>query len=286
VCGLVMLELFKVIQKVSVSVLRTRQIGLACNTYTSFEANEPKTLSSGTEKKVPDAKDLPPEAFDAEGKIKAEYIVEEPYASYPEKHSSWDKLEVESGNMTLQEFKDWLKNEKKLDMKLWNFVLGWKMQEDADGKEMKVPYSAPIYPPPIQINYSLLPPLEDGQGDAMKKIMSSAQIPQNQKMKYLNEWKAAKASGMVQSAESSADVVKMDMTLKDILLLMEGKAETAIAEGKINKKLGKSITGVSSRKFWVIPPDQTPSCMTAPEGDEEPVDVRYLAAIKIPLQES
>lgn len=32
----------------------------------------------------------------------AEFVVEEPYAAYPEKHSVWDKLKVPTGSMTLE----------------------------------------------------------------------------------------------------------------------------------------------------------------------------------------
>eukprot|EP00439_Symbiodinium_sp_Y106_P072284 s504_g13.t1 len=114
VCGLVMLELFKLLLGKGTEGFRTRQVGLAVNTYTSFEAQEPKTFASGVEKKVPRAEDLPPDAFDSAGKIKAEYVVEEAYASYPEKHSVWDKIVVPTGTMTLEAFKGWLASEHKL----------------------------------------------------------------------------------------------------------------------------------------------------------------------------
>ena len=37
----------------------------------------------------------------------------------------------------------------------------------------RVPFSTQVYPPPVVIDATLLPPLEDNQGDAMKKIMGS-----------------------------------------------------------------------------------------------------------------
>ncbi|CAE7356033.1 UBA2 [Symbiodinium sp. CCMP2592] len=202
----VMLELFKLLLGKGTEGFRTRQVsrdedkiigfawsgcsavtgslvGLAVNTYTSFEAQEPKTFASGVEKKVPRAEDLPPDAFDSAGKIKAEYVVEEAYASYPEKHSVWDKIVVPTGTMTLEAFKAWLASEHKLQLRTWSFVLGWKKVVDEENKEMRVPVSCQIYPPPVSVDVSLLPPLTDAQGDAMKKIMGSAQIPQAQKMK-------------------------------------------------------------------------------------------------------
>lgn len=108
------------------------------------------------------------------------------------------------------------------------FVLGWKRTEDDAGKEMRVPYSCQVYPPPVVVDASKLPPLEDGQGDAMKKIMGSTTIPQAQKMQYLNAWQTAKRTGVMPSAGS--DAITLDMTLKDILFLMEKKADKAMQD--------------------------------------------------------
>eukprot|EP00933_Yihiella_yeosuensis_P028770 TRINITY_DN22588_c0_g1_i2.p1 TRINITY_DN22588_c0_g1~~TRINITY_DN22588_c0_g1_i2.p1 ORF type:complete len:1213 (+),score=350.78 TRINITY_DN22588_c0_g1_i2:70-3708(+) len=280
VCGLVLFELFKLVMGKDAGAFRTRQIGLAVNTYTSFEAQEPKTFSSGVEKKVPKAEELPADAFDEKGIMKPEYILEEAYAAYPEKHSVWNKLRVPSGTLTLQGLKDWLKTEHKLEMKNWGFVLGWKKDED-EGKEVKVPFSSQIYPIPVSIDASLLPPLEDAQGDAMKKIMGNAAIPAPQKMKYLNEWKNAQKAGKLPS--SSGAEISMETPLKDILALMEKKAAAALKEGTINPKWGTAISGLAGRRFWVIPADQTPSCNTTPADGSEPVDVRFMSRLEIPL---
>ncbi|CAL1162502.1 unnamed protein product [Cladocopium goreaui] len=278
VCGLVMLELFKLLQGKNTDGFRTRQIGLAVNTYTSFEAQEPRSFSSGVEKKVPRAEELPPDAFDDAGKIKAEYVLEEAYASYPEKHSVWDKLSVPTGTMTLEGFKDWLAKEHKLKLRNWSFVLGWKRVVDEENKEMRVPVSSQIYPPPVSIDAKLLPPLTDGQADAMKKIQASAAIPPAQKMKYVSEWQKAKKSGKL--PESTGQEIRPEMTLKDILALMEVKAEKALQDGSIYPKWGKAISDLAGRRFWVIPSDQTPDCATM---DAEPLDVRYMARIEVPL---
>jgi len=282
VCGLVLLELFKIVLGKPLTAFRTRQVGLAVNTYTSFEAQEPKSLTSGSEKKVPKAEELPAEAFDEAGKIKAEYVLEEPYAAYPAKHSVWDKVLVPTGAMTLEGFRDWLKAEHKLTLKSWGFVLGWKRAEDEDGKEMRVPYSTQIYPPPVVIDASLLPPLTDNQGDAMKKIMGNPKVPQPQKMRYLGEWQKAKQSGALPSA--AAEVVTLGISLKDILIAMERKADQAMKDGTLCPKWGKAISGLAGRRFWVIPADQTPSCNTIPEDGSEPLDVRFMARLEVPLQ--
>jgi len=278
VCGLVMLELFKVALDKPADSLRTRQIGLAVNTYTAFETMGPKVLTSGKETQKPKASELPAEAFDDTGNIKAEYIIVEPYAACPEKHSVWDQLVVPRGSMTLEEFKQWLLVEHKVKMTNWSFVLGWKRTEDEEGKEMRVPSATQIYPPPVVIDAALLPALSKPQAEAMKEIMSNAKIPQPLKMRYLSEWQKSKAAGKMPDA--AGEVVKPDMSLKDVLLMMEKKAQAAMEDGTLHAKWGLAISGLASRRFWLIPSDQTPSCTTA---TDDPIEVRYMAAIKIPL---
>ena len=99
--------------------------------FTRCLAQEPRSFSSGVEKKVPRAEELPPEAFDGAGKIKNEYVLEEAFASYPEKHSVWDKIKV-PGSLTLEGFRDWLAKEHKLKLRNWSFVLGWKKMVDEE----------------------------------------------------------------------------------------------------------------------------------------------------------
>eukprot|EP00439_Symbiodinium_sp_Y106_P076312 s504_g15.t1 len=143
---------------------------------------------------------------------------------------------------------------------------------------MRVPVSCQIYPPPVSVDVSLLPPLTDAQGDAMKKIMGSAQIPQAQKMKYLGEWKKAKETGKMPS--SSGQEIRGDMSLKDILALMEVRAEKALQDGSLNPKWGKAISDLKGRRFWVIPTDQTPDC-AAMSASGETLDVRYMARLEV-----
>merc|ERR1711920_842641 len=131
--------------------------------------------------------------------------------------------------------------------KQWAFVLGWRREEDEDGKEMRIPFSTQVYPPPVVIDAKLLPPLEDSQGDAMKKIMGSPTIPQAQKMGYFNAWQKAKKTGEMPAVEA----LTKDMSLRDILVLMEKKADDALQKGTIEKKWGKAISGLAGRKFWV-----------------------------------
>jgi len=282
VCGLVMLELFKIALEKNLCDLRTRQIGLAVNTFTSFEAQEPIKYSSGKEYKKPSASDLPQEAFDENGKIKSEYIEVEEYGAYPEDHTVWDKLVVPSG-LTLEGFKQWLLTEHKLKLKNWSFVLGWKRSEDENGKEVRTPCSTQIFPPPVIVDTTLLPSLEESQGGAMKAIMGSTAIPQAQKQKYLQEWIKGKQAGQFPKGDGQVHA-SLDMSLLDILRLMEKKAQDAMQDGTLFAKWGAAISGLSGRKFWVIPADQTPSCSTVPDdATADSLDVRHLAAIQIPL---
>lgn len=281
VCGLVMLELFKLVLGKPLEAFRSRQIGLAVNTYTSFETQGPNVYSSGVEVNVPKAEELPADAFDEQGLVKKEFYRSESYAAYPERHSVWDKIQIPSSTMTLSSFRDWLLAEHKLFLKTWGFVLGWKRSEDENGKEMRIPFSTQIYPLPTVIDPAQLPPLEDSQAEAVRKIMGNTAVPQTAKMQHLNAWKTAKQTGQLPSAPTNA--VKLDMTLKDILSLMEEKANAALKDGTLCPKWGQAISGLSSRKIWVIPTDQTPSCSTVLENGAEPVDVRHLARIEIPL---
>jgi hypothetical protein len=279
VCGLVMLELFKVVLGKKAASLRLRQIGLAVNTFTSFEADPPKTFTSGVEVTKPDLTELPPEAFDEQGAVKQEFYEKEAYAAAPEKHSIWDKLRVPEGS-TLKSFKEWLQAEHKLDLKSWNIILGWKREEDDVGKEMKCPVTAPVYPPPLVIDPELLPALDVGQAGAMRAITTNPKIPQKDKMKYLGVWREAAAKGAVPPPETNA--VREDMTLVEILELMEQKATDAMASGTLHPKWGKNVTIIGKRKFWLVPAEETPSCNL--EGEEEDTPVRHLAALRIPLR--
>jgi ubiquitin-activating enzyme E1 len=115
VCGLVILELFKLALGHDSEKLMNRQIGLGVNAFTSFTQEPPKKFATFTEKTIPAASDMPAEAFDEAGKIKDDFITSEVRRAYPEGHTIWDKLDVD-GNMTLDEFSSWLTSEHKLTM--------------------------------------------------------------------------------------------------------------------------------------------------------------------------
>ena len=75
VCGLVILELFKLVQGKETNDLMLRQIGLAVNNYTSFTQDPPKKFSSYIEQTVPDHDELEGmDAFDEKG-VNIYYII-------------------------------------------------------------------------------------------------------------------------------------------------------------------------------------------------------------------
>lgn len=281
VCGLVMLEMFKVVAEKPSDKLRTRQVGLAVNNYVSFEANEPKYFRSGEETITPKASDLPENAFDENGKIKDEFKTIDRWAAYPNPHSVWDRIKLPNGTMSMLEFKEWMKTEHKLTLKNWSIILGWKKEEDDEGKEMKVSVSAQVFPPPKIIDASNLPALDLTQPAALQAIQKNAAIGPADKMRYFGEWQKAKNTGQMPAAPT--DVVTGDMSLKDMLFLMEKKASAGLEAGTINPKWGKAISGLEGRAFWMISGDQTPLCETIPEGDAEALEVRFLCSLCIPL---
>jgi hypothetical protein len=69
VCGLVLLELFKLIQNKPTEAYMNRAIGLAVNSYTSFTAEEPIKFSTYTERMIPSSDELPPDAYDEKGMV-------------------------------------------------------------------------------------------------------------------------------------------------------------------------------------------------------------------------
>merc|ERR1719253_1747192 len=162
----------------------------------------------------------------------------------------------------------------------WSVVLGWRKVEE-DGKEVKIPVSANVFPPTVAIDVALLPPASESQGGAMKAIQTNQAIPPAHKMKYITAWSKMKQTGQPPQSEEAPT---MDMSLKDILRMMEKKGNAAIQDGSIMSKMGANISGLDGRSFWIIPADQTPSCVTVLEDPAaEGLDVRHLAAIRIPL---
>ena len=92
VCGLVILELFKLLLQKPTESYMNRQIGLASNTFTSFTADSPNKYTSIIEKSPPALEDTTEEMYDDQGKLKEEFIIKSVKKAYPEKHTVWDKI--------------------------------------------------------------------------------------------------------------------------------------------------------------------------------------------------
>ena len=278
-CGLVILELFKLLLGKDTDSFMNRQIALAVNAYTSFTQEPPVKFSTVTEniQPSPEDPDVPPEAFDATGKVLPEYVVKKVKRSYPEDHSVWDKLKGVTSDVTLQQFVDWFETEHKLKMTSWNFVLGSK-KVTAEGETKQQSVSAPVYPPKVVLNYALLPPLDMSMAQATGAIMRNKDAKPTQQ--YIALWKQCKADGALPSAEEIAAMnsvaITGNSTLYEVLSHMVTLAAELEAEGKIDTRV---ITDLKGRKIWVIPSAETPSCRDIETGD----DIDHMAAIKIDI---
>lgn len=110
----------------------------------------------------------------------------------------------------------------------------------------------------------------------MRKIQMNQAIPPAQKMKYLGEWRTAKASGKLPEA---GEVVTENMSMVAVLKFMARRAQAALGDGTLHPKWGVAVDHLDSRQFWLVPASETPSCEVGKTG----VAVRHLAAIRIPL---
>jgi ubiquitin-activating enzyme E1 len=265
VCGLVVLELFKLAFNAPTDSLMSRMIGLAVNTYTTFSQDPPKEFESRTETTAPPPDTpLPADAYDDKGALKDEYLVKTEFKAYPEKHTVWDKLTV-AGSLTLTEFASFLAKEHGLELRSWSMVVGTKN---------KNPVTSAVYPPKPKMDMSLLPSLDLTMQQATMAIMRTPTAKPTQS--YIQAWKAAKANGALPEVTDDADVITGDTTLADMLMKMATIGDTYLESGKIDTP---SITDLPNRKMWVIPGDQAPSVRLKESGE----DIEYFSALKITL---
>ena len=196
VTGLVLLELFKMVQEKDIGDFRNRQIGLAMNMFMSFEPDPPITKESKVKMVAPDTDELGEIDFDDKGVVKKDSFVKKITYCYPNKHTCWDKINVDK-DMTLNEFKSFMETEHKLALSSWSMA--------------KDPF---VYPPKTSYGEEVLPPLDDGQGDAFKKIRADARVAQKDKMMVLQLWQKAKKTGEMPKASKST----LEMKLSELLV--------------------------------------------------------------------
>jgi len=195
VTGLVMFELFKMVQGKDIEAFRNRQIGLAMNTFTSFEPDPPITKKCSVKLVAPPSEELTEADYDETGKVKKESYVKDIFVAYPEGHSCWDKLRVEQ-DMTLAEFKKFFEETHKLRLSSWGMS--------------KEPY---VYPPKKSYGPEVLPPMEESKGKATMAIMRNKDIDQRDKMRVVQMWEKAVKTGEMPAAVKST----LDMTLTELL---------------------------------------------------------------------
>eukprot|EP00595_Chromulina_sp_UTEXLB2642_P001396 CAMPEP_0196764110 /NCGR_PEP_ID=MMETSP1095-20130614/5364_1 /TAXON_ID=96789 ORGANISM="Chromulina nebulosa, Strain UTEXLB2642" /NCGR_SAMPLE_ID=MMETSP1095 /ASSEMBLY_ACC=CAM_ASM_000446 /LENGTH=1138 /DNA_ID=CAMNT_0042118757 /DNA_START=162 /DNA_END=3578 /DNA_ORIENTATION=- len=274
VCGLVILELFKVLLDKPTDALMNRQIGLASNTYTSFTQEPPKKFNTHVELTYPDPQEpLPSDAFDSLGRLKDEYIIKTTKRAYPESHSIWDKISCNS-SLTLKQFAEWLRDDHKLKLNKWDFVVGYKNEVDSETKnKITKPFSTPVYPPKVVLDYSLLPSIDLTLPQATTAIMRNQKCKPTQQ--YLALWKECKQLGLIPDAATiTIPKITENTTLKEILQHMCELADSALAEGQIETKV---ISDINSRKIWVIPGNEAPVCSDYETGE----DIESICSIKI-----
>ena len=273
VCGLVILELFKVVLDVPTDKLMNRQIGLGVNAYTSFTQEPPSKFETVTEKVLPAAADLPPDAFDEAGKVKEEYITSEVKRAYPEGHTVWDKLCVE-GSLTLGEFSTFLEEKHGLRMSGWDFIYGRK-KVDSEGKKELHPVTSRVFPPKPVLDYTLLPDITLSKAQATQQLMRNAQAKPLQQ--YIALWAECAKNGVVpEGPKDTGDAITSQTTLKEILQRMSAQAKAALESKTIDEV---AISALDGRRFWLIPASDTPMCSHVESYD----DVTYLSAFKIML---
>jgi len=279
VCGLVILELFKIALNKPTEAYLGRNISLGGNTYNAFDGNPPKQYKTRTETVIPSASALPEDAFDEHGKIKPEFYEKVLHVAYPEGHTIWDKIVV-NGELTIKQFAEMLQADHGLQLTAWDMVYGYRTVE-SDGKKETMGVSTKVYPPPLQVDYSLLPSLELTLAQASMQIMKTAAAkPTHQ---YIAAWKDCKAKGALPVAASAGDEENGDgkvlapitenMTLKQVLERMSTLGDIALSKHEIESK---AVSHIEIRKFVVIP---SPTVKVVESGE----DVETMAPLKVML---
>ena len=279
VCGLVILELFKLAQNKGTDAYMNRAIGLGGFQYTSFTQEKPTAFNTKEVVTEPEPDEVPAEAFDERGKVKPEFLIKKVHRAYPENHSVWDKLSC-SGDLTMQGFADWLLTEHNLKLQKWDFILGHGHKVDEEtNKKVVVSISTPVYPPKPQLDYSLLPPLDLPLNQAVMQIMRNAKAKPSQQYQAL--WKELKAQGLTevppQPAAAAEQAITADTKLRDILTLMNTMAEEKLKKGEMESS---TISHVDRRHFVLIESSDVPFCVDAKTNEH----VEHLCSIKITLK--
>ena len=217
---------------------------------------------------------FPADAFDAKGQLKAEFIETEVKRVFPEGHSLWDKLQC-SGNLTLDEFAEWLSETHSLELEQWDFVFGYKQLVDEDGKKKGfTPVTARIFPANKPLDYSLVPALNLTPAEATKAIMKTPGARPQQKYEAL--WEACRAAGKIEAPPADPHAITPDTTLATVLQYMQAKGEQA----ELDKTIAyKTVSCIAQRLFWVIPSAEAPICADAESGEA----IETLASIRINL---
>jgi len=218
VTGLVLLELFKVVQAAPATVLRTRQIGLGVNYYPSFDADNLVRYATRVVETKPDPASLGPEAFGPDGDVKKEWYEKRPSVAYPDPHSVWTKLEAPDAavDWKLDQLKAWLLEAHGLKLTAWNLHAGFVADPDDDHKQR--PVSVRVYPPVVALDLRNLPDLALSKPRAMMALQQAG-IKGALLMSYLAEFDKYKKLGALPDHLPPPERSTADMTILEILQL-------------------------------------------------------------------
>lgn len=125
VTGFVMLELCKMLNDRPYEAYRNTFANLALPLFQMAEPMPPAKSVSRTEKRVPDPINNP------------DYVEEEEIVAIPEGFTAWDKMVVDEGDITLQQFIDYFKN--KYQLQLFTVVINGKIIYTMGSRKERLP---------------------------------------------------------------------------------------------------------------------------------------------------
>jgi hypothetical protein len=281
VCGLVVLELFKLTMDKSTDDLKTGAISLAVNYYGIADRNPPAKHFTKVVYELPTEEDIErylkeedierKDIYDQQGNVLKKYMKKNTLKCVPEGLTVWDKI-VCDGSMSILAFRDWLITTYGCHMSRWDFTVAFALGE----KGKLQPVSTNVYvekTPETEINCALIPSLDLTFPKATTEIMGNAAIKGN-KQRYVNAWRSCKAAGQISESNTvPPDQISPSITLKELLVRLQEKGVSLKETSKDIKEF--CITHIEDRLFWII---ELPLLVNA-DGDEV-----ILQSVKIMLK--
>lgn len=254
VCGLAILELFKLAMDKSTDDLKAGAISLAVNYYGIADRNPPAKhytkvfyefpTKEAIEEYLKEGKNI----YDRQGNVLKEFMKKNTVKCVPEGLTVWDKIVVD-GSMSISTFKDWLKTTYGCHMSRWDFTVAFASGE----KGGLQPVSTNVYTektPETGIDCALIPSLDLTFPKATTEIMGNNAIKGN-KQRYVNAWRTCKAAGQISESNTvPPDQISSSITLKELLVRLQEKGVSLKETRKDIKEV--CVTHIEDRLFWII----------------------------------